>query len=240
MQIIYIYHSSYLIESDKFSILIDFYKDSKRKDDAFWVKDYLLNKSKTLYVLSSHSHGDHFNPEILTWKKQKENIHYIFSKEILDSRSAKPEDACYLDKFCIFEDENLKVQAFGSTDIGHSFLLHVEGKSILHAGDLNNWHWNEEVPVEEALVYENNFLYELKFLAEQTKHLYVAMFPIDPRLGADYMRGAQQFVSQIQTDYFLPMHFGDNFDKANAFAPIAKEFGCHFLSLSYKGKSFQL
>jgi L-ascorbate metabolism protein UlaG (beta-lactamase superfamily) len=240
MQITYIHHSGYLIESDGFSILIDFYKDSKRKDGTFWVKDYLLNKNETLYVLSSHSHGDHFNPEILTWKKQKENIHYIFSKEILDSGSAKPEDACYLDKFCTFEDTNLKVQAFGSTDIGHSFLLYVEGKNVFHAGDLNNWHWNEEVSAEEALVYENNFLHELKLLVEQIKHFYVAMFPIDPRLGKDYMHGAQQFVSQIQTDYFLPMHFGDNFDKANAFALIAAQFGCKFLSLSHRGESFQL
>jgi L-ascorbate metabolism protein UlaG (beta-lactamase superfamily) len=240
MKVTYIYHSCYLIESAEFSVLIDFYRDTIREDGTFWIKDYLLGKNETLYVLSSHSHSDHFNPEILTWKSGKKNIHYIFSKEILDSGNTKAENACYLDKFCTFADENLKVQAFGSTDIGHSFVLHLEEKIVFHAGDLNNWHWAEEVPAEESLSYENSFLCELKLLAEREPHLYLAMFPVDPRLGADYMRGAQQFVSQIQTDYFLPMHFGNNFDKANAFAPIAKQFGCKFLSLLHRGESFIL
>jgi len=78
MTITYIHHSCYLLELDGFSVIFDYYKDALREDGRKWVKDYLLHKEEDLYVLCSHSHADHFNPEILTWKRRKENITYIF------------------------------------------------------------------------------------------------------------------------------------------------------------------
>ena len=240
MIITYIYHSCYLIESEDFSILIDFYRDVRRPDGSWWINDYVLGKYEDVYVLCTHSHNDHFKPEILTWKNRKRNIHYVFSKELLDSKKTAKENAYYLDKLETYKDEKLSIKAFGSTDIGHSFLIETEKKSIFHAGDLNNWHWAEEVEKEEALTYENNFLCELELLSERANELYLAMFPIDPRLGREYMRGARQFVSRIRTEYFLPMHFGEHYDKANAFEPIAKQFGCMYLPLSHQGQSFQL
>ncbi len=71
MIITYIFHSCYLIEFDQFSVLFDFYKDVPREEGKSWVRDYLLSKEQDLYVLCSHSHSDHFNPEILTWKKKE-------------------------------------------------------------------------------------------------------------------------------------------------------------------------
>ena len=41
---------------------------------------------------------DHFNREILTWKEARPDIRYIFSKDILKSHRAKPEDATYIKK----------------------------------------------------------------------------------------------------------------------------------------------
>lgn len=240
MTVTYIHHSCYLIEFEEFSILFDYYKDAPREDGSAWVNDYLLKKEEDLYVLSSHSHEDHFNPKILSWKERKKNIRYIFSREILESGKAVAEDALYLDKGESYRDHRLTIRAFGSTDAGGSFLIGHNNRLYFFAGDLNNWHWNEEVTKDIALSFENNFLCELELLAEQTDRVYLAMFPVDPRLGKDFMRGAEQFVSRIKTDYFLPMHFGDDWDKVNRFAEIAARYGCHFLSLSHKGQSFTL
>ena len=107
------------------------------------------------------------------------------------------------------------MKAFGSTDEGGSFLLEWNNLRIFHAGDLNNWHWNEEVAKEESLSYENNFLCELELLAEESDRLDLVMFPVDPRLGSDYMKGATQVISRIGVRYFLPMHFGEQYEKAN-------------------------
>lgn len=240
MVVTYIYHSGYAIEFDDFSILIDFHSDVKRDEKTYWVKDYLLGKQNDLYVLCTHSHPDHFNPEILLWKKEKPNIHYIFSKELLLSQKALPEDAYYLDKGDVYEDKHIRIEAFGSTDVGNSFLFTHNDIRFFHAGDLNNWHWSEEVSKKEALTCENNFLCELELIAERTDHIHVAMFPIDPRLGRKYMRGAEQFVKRIKTDYFLPMHFGECYDKANAFKPYASKHGCAYLAVTRPGQSFCL
>lgn len=240
MTITYIYHSCYIIEFDGFSVLFDFFKDALREDGSYWIRDYLLGKEEDLYILCTHSHSDHFNPEILSWKERKKNSVYIFSKEILQNGKSKEDDAFYLDKGDVYEDGTIKIEAFGSTDVGSSFLLERNNILAFHAGDLNNWHWKEEVSRKEALTYENNYLCELELLAERTDHLHVAMFPIDPRLGKDYMSGAEMFLERIKTDYFLPMHFGDDYDKGNAFEAFAREHGCRYLELSHKGQSFTL
>lgn len=239
MIITYIFHSCYAVETENCTFLFDFYQDVPRPDGSWWVRDYLLAKPQDLYVFCTHSHADHFNPEILGWKAVKNNIKYIFSKELLNSGKTYTANAIYLDKLEVYRDEHLAATAFGSTDAGASFLVEtLAGKRIFHAGDLNNWHWNEEVPKKEALTYENNYLCELELLAEHTDSLHVAMFPIDPRLGKDYMRGAEQFVKRISTDHLLPMHFGEDYEKANAFCRFARLQNCNYLEVKRKGMSF--
>lgn len=130
MRLTYIYHSGFAIEAEGYAILIDYFQDTGKTPDTGFVHDELLHRPGTLYILSSHFHPDHFNPEILEWKKIKKDIKYIFSKDILKRRRAKPEDALYLKKGDVFEDENIRIQAFGSTDVGISFLIDCEGKNF--------------------------------------------------------------------------------------------------------------
>src|SRR5690554_815175 len=240
MTVTYIYHSCYLIEFEEFSLLFDYYKDVPRSDGANWISDYLLQKEEDLYLFCTHSHSDHFNPEILSWREKKSNIRYIFSDELLQSKKVEEDYVVFLKKGEVFKDHRIKVKAYGSTDLGCSFMVNYEGKLLFHAGDLNNWHWKEEVTADEALTYENNFLCELELVSEKADNLYLAMFPVDPRLGKDFMRGPKQFVSRINTEYFLPMHFGDKYDLVNQFESIASKYGCKYLPLDKRGQSFYL
>lgn len=57
-----------------------------------------------------------------------------------------------------YADDVLRVHAFGSTDVGISFLVEAEGKKIFHAGDLNNWHWMDESSEVEWKGYERDYL----------------------------------------------------------------------------------
>lgn len=237
MKLTYIYHSGFAIEGDGFTIIIDYYKDSTEKPDNGIVYSELLKKEGKLYVLSTHSHYDHFNREILKWKWEHPNIIYIFSKDILKARKAKDRDAIYLDKLNTYKDETLFIQAFGSTDLGVSFLIKAEGKTIFHAGDLNNWHWNEESTKEEIEEAESYYERELKIIAERENHIDLAMFPIDPRLGKDYMKGAEQFISAIKTDILVPMHFDEAYDKAAAFENYAAYKGTRYISWKHTGES---
>lgn len=240
MRVTYIYHSCFLIEFGTFSVIFDYFKDVLREDGTTWIRDYLLGKEEDLYVMCSHSHSDHFNPEILTWQQRKKKITYIFSDDLLDLKLASEGEIFYLKKEELYKDHRISVKAFGSTDEGGSFLLEWNKRSIFHAGDLNNWHWNEEVEKEEALTYENNFLCELELLAEESDRIDLVMFPVDPRLGSDYLKGASQFISRIQTRYFLPMHFGDQYEMANRFSVETEQNNTTYLPLTHTGQSFDI
>ncbi len=237
MKLVYIYHSGYALEADGYAILIDFYKDTGAVPGQGYVHEQLLQRPGKLYVLASHFHPDHFNPEVLAWKEQKEDIVYLFSKDILKHRRAKADDALYLRKGEIYADEQLRITAFGSTDVGVSFLIEAEGKRILHAGDLNNWHWKDESTPDEVAKAEKDYLRELEAITQAAPTLDVAMFPVDPRLGTDFARGAEQLIGRIPVKLFAPMHFGEWYDKLLPFKAYAEAHGVHYAGWTAKGQS---
>ncbi|MCX5780700.1 MAG: MBL fold metallo-hydrolase, partial [Firmicutes bacterium] len=75
------------------------------------------------------------------------------------------------------------------------------------AGDLNWWHWAEDVP-EEIFKAEQTFKAEMAKIKGASVD--IAFFPVDPRLDADYYRGAELFIQTIQPRYLVPMHFWDD------------------------------
>ena len=200
MKLHYIYHSGFAIETNDIIVIIDYFKDStETNSEKGIVHSQLLDTRKHLYVLATHAHADHFNPLILKWKEQHPNLTYVFSKDILNQKLCKPEDAEFLDKGDLYENEFLSIEAFGSTDEGISFLIHLNNKLIFHAGDLNNWHWKDEADelfVQEA---ESWYLKELNDIYRKYKVIDLVLFPIDQRMKTDYYLGAKQFVEKIDT-----------------------------------------
>lgn len=241
MQLTYIYHSGFAIEAEQVTVIIDYYKDSSEKTyNKGVVHDRLLKRPGKIYVLASHFHPDHFNPEILSWKDQRPDIVYLFSKDILKHRRAQKEDAVFIKKGEIYEDEYIRVQAFGSTDVGVSFLITLQGKQIFHAGDLNNWHWSEESTDQEIRKAEGDFLAEVKNIKQTCPQMHLVMFPVDSRLGKDYMKGPKQFIEQIKSSIFVPMHFSEDYNGGNAFCQTAESAGCRFISISHRGETFDI
>lgn len=240
MHLIYIYHSGFALLADGLTIIIDFYKDSlsTEKHEGI-VHDEILNRPGKLYVLATHFHPDHFNKHILEWRKQRPDISYIFSYDILNFQGVKAEDGIFLNKGDEYKDDNIRIEAFGSTDIGVSYLINLQGKTIFHAGDLNNWQWSEftEADIQKA---GDDFLAEVDFIQKRYPKIDLVMFPVDQRLGKDYMKGPTQFVERIKTCIFAPMHFGRNYDGGNAFQPIAEANGCRFLKITQQGETFDI
>lgn len=238
MKLIYVYHSGFILENDNIVVVIDYYKDSGWKGKEGTVHEYLRNTEKRMYILASHAHPDHFNPEIFGWSEKK-NLRYILSSDIRKGNKEWEDDVVWLDKGETWQDDFLRIKAYGSTDVGISFLLHTEGKRIFHAGDLNNWHWREESTEQEVEEAEKAFLQEVAVLAKDADFLDLAMFPVDPRLGADYMSGAKQFIDRIPVRKFVPMHFWERYEKANAFREYAENHGTEFIVLTHPGMSVE-
>ena len=148
-------------------------------------------------------------------------------------------DARFLRVGDIYQDGLLWVKAFGSTDVGVSFLLRLEGKTIFHAGDLNNWHWTDESTPEEVKDAEGRYLKEVSRLREETDKLDLAMFPVDPRLGSDFDRGARQLVDRLRIAIFVPMHYWEMPDKTKVVEPYVTGKGTHFCLLPSPGASVE-
>ena len=239
MRLTYIYHSGFAIETHNFTMIIDYFQDSLGEKRGV-VYDRLLSRPNRLYVLSTHGHPDHFNPEILEWRKRRSDIHYIFSKDIMSVFKGTEPDIVYLEKDGVYKDDLIEVKAFGSTDIGLSYKITTEKKVVFHAGDLNNWHWNEESTKEESQAAETNFLKEIDHVAKSTPKIDVAMFPVDPRQGKDFMLGAEQFLGKIPTELFIPMHFDDELEKVKAIEAIAAKYNAKTFVPEHRGELYDM
>lgn len=238
MSIEYIYHSGFLIETDKALLLFDYWKDESNR-----VAQRLIGSQKAIYVFASHSHPDHFNAEILAWAEQNAHIQYVLSSDILEDKPKYFETSKriqFLKPYAQFTDTLLQVDTFGSTDKGVSFVVTIDGKSIFHAGDLNNWHWRDESTVEEIAVANTAYIRELSHLQQHFPKLDVAMFPVDGRMGNEFELGATQFIKAIRTKLFVPMHFGTHYECTQKAALVATEHQTAFWSIANKNEIYKL
>lgn len=231
-RITYIFHSSFLVSTPECNVLFDFWKDPHA------LLPELIDPRKPLYVVVSHFHKDHFNREIFNWVERIPNIHFILSKDtakrskfIFSPTSThsgphlSPECRTVLAPGEMFEDPLIRINAFGSTDEGNSYLLTINEKRIFHAGDLNAWIWKDESTKKEVDDAINLFKNKIEPLAEYLNavsmpddptqaniikgpQVDVALFPVDSRLGTDYWEGAKIFLSKFRVATFIPMHYG--------------------------------
>ena len=105
---------------------------------------------------------------------------------------------------------------------------------------MNNWHWSEESTEEEIRKANGDFLAEVKYLKEKAPNIDLVLFPVDRRMGKDYMKGAKQFIEQIKTTIFVPMHFSEDYEGGNALRSFAENAGCRFISITRRGESFEI
>lgn len=252
MTLTYIFHSGFVLDTDKCVIVFDFWLDPEHL-----MPEILKNTDKPVYVFSSHFHEDHFTKEIFEWRElyPSLNITYILSKDILKRRRAKKDDAdVWMAKGAEWEDNNLKVYAMGSNDSGVSWVIECCGKMIFHAGDLNNWYAkflaDENAPgtilsKEFMLVNpekdEKRFLGELKDIAKITTHFDLVMFPIDGRIGNGYTRGGRQFIERFDTGMFVPMHFvASGYESAWRMKEFTDQRNIPFWQISKVGDKIEL
>lgn len=250
MTLTYIFHSCFVLEAEKSILIFDYWLDPGN------VMPQFLQKDKSLYVLSSHFHEDHFNKEIFEWKKQREGVTYILSKDILRHRRASKEDAdVWLAKGGAWSDGLVSVKATGSTDSGVSWIVETEGNRIFHAGDLKNWYarflpdavpgqtiYSEEFQEDiDPIAHEKQYLGELKDIKKVTGSFDLVIFPVDGRIGNGYTLGGRQFIDRFKVGMFAPMHFvASGFESSWRFKEFAEEKNVPFWEISKEGDSIEL
>ena len=198
MKVTYIHHSCFLVESERFYYLFDYEKGSLPK----------LDTGKPIYVLSSHRHHDHYNPEIFALLRETgmEEIHAVLSDDIKapvgeNVLRVSPEQEYQL-------KSQQKLTTFRSTDEGVAFLLEEDGALLYHAGDLNDWVWEGESDAwNEQMTL--NYRRQMGLLAEALngREINTAFVVLDPRQEKDYDRGLCYFLEHIPVKEVYPMHY---------------------------------
>lgn len=222
MKINYIYHSGFTIEDEDYYLIFDYYKG------------HIGLKDKQTIVFSSHGHDDHYNPEILNWSNEKTS--YVLSDDI--DLKAK-DNIHFMRPYEEISLKGIKVKSFGSTDLGLSFLIELNGKSIFFAGDLNWWHWDND-SLEDQKKEEKDFKEEIKKVRNQSQKIDVAFFPVDPRLGENYYLAGEHAIKELSPKYFFPMHFGDNFEITKEFAHRFKDLSTNIMEISRVNQEFEI
>ena len=204
MKITYLGNSGFALERDGGLLVIDCYDPRKHP----LLKEEALKGMRYTTALVSHSHGDHYSPDIWTLFGAKFAAGYdvptpLGVPKLRPGQTVLPND--------------MKVTAYGSTDEGVSFHIVWDGVSIFHAGDLNDWHWRDEGGAEYAREAEAKFVQELARIRQSVSHIDLAFFPVDPRMGSDYYRGVILFCDSMHPVRLMPMHFGRAFRPPEVF-----------------------
>jgi L-ascorbate metabolism protein UlaG (beta-lactamase superfamily) len=129
------------------------------------------------------------------------------------------------------------IRALGSTDLGVSFLVKVDGVVLFHSGDLNWWYWWDDTK-EEIESMEKAFKGEIEKL--NGEKVDITFFPVDPRLKHNYYLGGEYFIEQIAPKVFIPMHFGEDYDTTLRFKSKAERPGVNVIEISKRGQRIEL
>lgn len=203
MKITYIHHSCFLVELEKIYLLFDYTEGAIPE----------LKPEKTLFVFASHRHGDHYSAVIFDLLKEHERTRYILSNDIW--RKRLPEEVLPVtdslkhgvEASYDLEAGVLKVTTYKSTDEGVAFLVETEGKTIYHAGDLNNWTWDGE-PESWNDSMAKKYTAQIDKMAG--KHMDVVFLPLDPRQEEYFCLGMDEFLKKVDAAVVFPMHcWGD-------------------------------
>ena len=235
MQVTFLAHSGFLVELDSLCLLFD-----------YWKGDLPPIPPKPLLVCASHAHEDHFNPAVFALDDGVRDICFLLGKDIHLNPARREKwgisEATFARCHRLGGNQRLEVsgaviETLPSTDAGVAFLVHAEGKTILHAGDLNWWHWEGE-PDPWNPDMERDFKAYTEPLTGRTIDL--AMLPLDPRLGEDGFRGPRYILEQARVERFLPMHLWGKFGFTEQFLSRYPQFRQQTMAVEREGQVFTL
>lgn len=214
MNITFIGHSGFLVESYACTLLFDYYKGQIPEIDP----------GKPLFVFASHFHQDHFNPDIFPLFEEHPDVTYVLSKDVKKHRRIPKDKTVVIlkpDEKWSTEDGKLQlvVETLKSNDTGVAFLVTFpeqgRTRTIYHAGDLNNWYWDEE-PDSIELVKA----YRTELMKIRGRHFDAAFIPLDPRLEGHAQDGILDFLQYAEADRIYPMHMWEEYGVIGRFLAL--------------------
>lgn len=226
MRVIYVMHSCFAVElgeNHEILLLFDYFNKEMTPEVDFEGELPDLSRYRKHYIFASHKHRDHFWLEILKWGMEYPDMVFFLGNDMRFN-------AKYLARNGIdpsvkrrmftarpggsYEVGDVRVEALGSTDEGVSFLVQCVGRTIFHAGDLNDWGWEERKGEARSAAYRERMSLEFqnKLGPLLGRHMDIAFVVLDPRLGERYKNGMDYFIHHMDADWIFPMHMWRHYD----------------------------
>lgn len=217
MQIVFLHHSSFLVEIDDKVLIFDYFDGNKVDGFTFTGKIPEYEPDTKIYMFASHSHKDHYDMDILRLADKYQNIKYIFSKDIRISPNflkkhgidpAVREKVTFVSAEHKYKVDDLNIKTLRSTDAGVAFYVETNGVTLYHAGDLNNWIWDGLGELTNG-VQERSYKFQIRQLKGLPIH--AAFVPMDPRQGVYQYSGMDFFLQEIEAEMVFPMHMWQDY-----------------------------
>lgn len=220
----YIWHDCFVVMMPQANFIFDYWKDPATPEAGRGhIPGFLsrLRRDVPTFVLVSHGHKDHYNPDIFSFAEVIPDIRYIVSNDVYRRTCHITSPTSLYAGTKISSDRlirlrngeeyaagDIRISACPSTDIGNSYVIHCGERVIFHAGDLNAWVWKDESTEQEIRKASGDYEACLRDVEKVAHRFDYAFFPVDSRLGRDYWEGAARFVRRFRVAHFFPMHFG--------------------------------
>ncbi len=195
----YLRHSGWALKTKSAFLIFDYWDDDAAPDEKLLANGHIRPeelKGLPVYVFATHDHGDHFDRQILDWKKAVPGLTYIFGFE-----PQGVEGAVSLAPRTRTKIGPLAVTTVRANDAGVGFAVTVDGLTVFHAGDHSN------NTLEAA---KNDFFPEIDFLAQKGIRPDVAFFLNMYGCGstnpAAFQKGIYYAVDKLKIRAVLPMH----------------------------------
>lgn len=199
IKVTYLLNSGFALEMGDCAMVFDYYRDEKNLVPA------IIADKKEVYFFVSHVHYDHFNPQIAKFAGKV--TRYFISYDV--EHDLPPADkVVQMEEYTAYDDKDIHVRTYSSTDAGVCFYIEKHGWKIFHAGDFNWWHWKGDTPENIALA-RNGFKKQLRRMEGMQSD--IAFFPVDSRLEEYLDLGAREFCAHTKVKNLITMHNAGSF-----------------------------
>ena len=215
--VFYLNHSGWAVKTQNHLLVFDYWKQGALPDEPSLANGTINPqelKDLAVTVFASHSHSDHYTPEIFNWRKELKNVTYVMGFKpdgqsgyiYLAPRQKKPLPG------------GLEITTLESNDSGEAFLVKADGVTIFHSGD----HANRKQD------FSGPFSAEIDFLANQGIKPDIFFAPVSGCGFGDLVavkKGVYYTINKLSPRAIFPMHAGGNEVNYQKFIEAAKADG---------------
>lgn len=212
----YLGHSGWAVKTRDHLLVFDYWKsdaspDEPALDNGSIRPQELAGLDVTVFI--SHDHGDHFMPEVFSWRRDLPKATYImgFKPEGQDGFLVPP----------LHEKTGLngmEIIPIESNDSGQGYFVKVDGVTIFHPGD----HANRQRD------FSGPFKKEIDFLADQGLKADILFAPVSGCGFGDIVavkKGVYYAIDRLSARSVFPMHAGGSEFRYRDFAKEAGNAG---------------